>query len=176
MLYEWQVRLGLFMLILSLLPLGMMQYTKRSIGVKLSVWKWVLCIFLFEFSFLPYIIVLLYKGVLDLIYFLLIWVIFFIARLKLSNQFTVAVCVLLGLMLMVPFSLMVTISDGHITFDSHYVYSFIDLASKHSLFNLIMHDLYAMVWTIFPLLGVHYLMKSMENKPNNNQMQSVYSK
>lgn len=162
--------MGVLMLVASLFPLGVLQYFKRKTGLKIAIWKQILCVFLFEISFAPYTTVFFlgrgYMGFLDCFYFLLIWTFFYIARSLLPARISIIAPVVFGLMLMYPASLFITISDGHLAF-SHNPFESIDLTRGRNKVLDFMHDLSKIAWAVLPLVGTHYLMKS-QDKPQIN--------
>lgn len=154
------------MLATSLLPLGVLRYLKRKTGHQIAVWKWILGVFLFEFSFAPYALLVsaidAIDGWLNLTYFLLVWMLFFVVRRLLPARISVAALVVLGFMLMEPATSFITISSGHIAFSHSQV---VDLSPRgNDPIWRFLKILYGMVWTVFPLLGVHYLINSIEKK------------
>lgn len=157
--------MGILILVASLFPLGVLQYTKRKTGLKIAVWKQILCVFLFELSFAPYTTVFFLgrgnMGFVDCFYFILIWIFFYIARSLLPVRITIIAPVVFGLMLIYPASLFITISDGHLAF-SHNPFGSIDLTRGRNIVLDFLHDLYGIAWAVLPLVGVHYLLKSIE--------------
>lgn len=155
------------MLVMSLLPLGLLQHLGYKTGhKKIVIWKIVLCIILFEISCTPYAY-LSFLGWLDLIYFSLAWMFFYIARFLLPARVTVIAPVLFGLMLMYPASSFITMSNGHLAF-SHDTFV-IDLTQGRDKVLDFMQALFRAAWAVLPLVGVHYLMKSIEEAPRRVQ-------
>lgn len=158
---------GLFMLVTSLLPLGVLQHTRRRTGNKIAIWKIVLCIFLFELTAASYAFSLAFMGWVDLIGLLLIWILFYATRSLLPEKVTIIAPLVFGLLLMEPLSSFITITEGHIVLRNGFSSLVKELTSgpnlfDRSLFKLVMFDLYRIALTILPLLGVHYLMLSVE--------------
>lgn len=162
----------ILMLAMSLLPLGVIYYSKRKTGHKMAAWKIVLCIFLFEVSFVPYALSLFSlrtsMGWLNLTYFLLIWTSFYISRFILPSKFSIVAPILFGLMLIEPASSFITISDSHIYF-GHGNGQTSDLSRGGNKVLDFMHDLYKIAWAVLPLIGTHYLLKSIEKDIEKDQ-------
>jgi hypothetical protein len=155
----------ILMLIICLLPLGVLRYAERNGDAEISRWKSISCVLLFEFSFAPYAFLVsashsVLKWV-NLICFLSIWMSFFIARNFLPARFSLVAPIAFGLMLIEPASSFVFITDNRMYFrvDNG---STINLSSGGNELIEFLHILYKISWAIFPMLGVHYLMKSVE--------------
>lgn len=153
----------ILILAMSLLPLGAIKYVDHKTGHKMAVWKQVICVSLFEFSFAPYTSFLFlasaHIGWMNLIYFILIWMLFYVFRFVLPARFTVIAPIVLGLMLMEPASSFITMSDGHIAINLEPSRT-IDLSRRGDKVLDFLHILYRTAWAVLPLVGVHYLMKS----------------
>lgn len=156
--------MGILMLVASLFPLGVLQYLKHRTGLKIAVWKQILCVFLFELSFAPYTTVFFLgrgnMGFVDCFYFFLIWTFFYIARSLLPARISIIAPVVFGLMLIEPVSFFITISDGHLAFSDGSSRA-IDLSRGGDKILDFMHALYKIAWAVLPLVGTHYLMKSI---------------
>lgn len=155
----------ILILAMGLLQLGAIQYVNHKTGHKMAVWKLVTCVFLFELSFVPYASFLFlasaHAGWMNLIYFLLVWMLFYIFRFVLPAKFSIVVPIVFGLMLIEPASSFITMSDGHLAF-RHDTSRVIDLSRGGDKVLDFLHDLYKIAWAVLPLLGVHYLMGSIE--------------
>lgn len=155
----------ILVLAMSLLPLGVIRYVGHKTGHRMTVWKQVLCVLLFEFSFAPYASVLFLAradtGLISWIYFLLVWMFFYIARFLLPARISIIAPILFGLMLMYPAWSFITISEGHLAF-SYGSSRVIDLARGSNKVLDFIHDLSNIAWAVLPLVGTHYLLKSIE--------------
>lgn len=161
------ILIGIFILVISASPFSMLQYLKYKKGFRVAIWKTILCIILFTISFLPYAFSLFLisanSGWINLIYFILIWVFFYIAHFVLPARISIIAPILLGLMLMIPASSFITVFHGHLVISLEPSQA-IDLArGKNKLLDFL-HDLFGIAWAILPLVGVHYLMNSIERK------------
>lgn len=160
--YELQIPIEIWMIIAGLLPLVAIQYAKHVDGFKLTIWKQLACLVLFELSFTPYaFIISVSSGVyswLNMGYFLLIWILFYLANFLLPLRLGAVASVILGLLLLAPASTFLTISDGHFSFDfgpSHTI----DVAYQQNIVKALLQDVFKFAWATFPLLGVHWLMR-----------------
>lgn len=157
----------LFMLITSLLPLGVLQYTRHTTGNKIAIWKILLCVFLFELTATTYAFSSVFMGWVDLIVLFLIWILFYTTRSLLPEKVAIIAPLVFGLLLMEPLSMFITIANGHIVFHNGFSSLLDELTSgpnlfDRSLFKLIIFDLYRITLTVLPLVGLHYLMLSVE--------------
>lgn len=156
-------RVLIFLFIVSMIPIGAIQYLCHKTGVRLALWKKALSVLLFLFSFLPYASAALLLYNLDLIYlvwaqFLLVWLLFYGSLFLRQGNCSVVFAIIFGLILMIPATSFITVSNGHFSFfydKSQLFYFFLGGNSSLGFLNV----LYGVAWTVLPLVGVHYLMK-----------------
>jgi hypothetical protein len=159
------------MLTMALFSIGMLRYLESSRGAKIAAWKSICYILLFEFSFAPYAVLVsashsVLKWV-NLIWFLSVWMMFFFVRHSLPVRFSFVASIVFGSLLIEPVSSFVSISGNRLYFGFDNFHT-IDLASSGLPTDQFLHILYRMAWAIFPMFGVHCLMKSVENEKADN--------
>jgi len=146
------------MLAAILFPLMAIQFLARKQGCKFAIWKQFSCVLLFVLSFAPYASFLFLAdalgGLINLIHFVLVWMLFFLLQLFSPRRFIFIASIFLGLALMVPATSFITISGGVVSFDDSG--STMDLSRQNKLFDFLF-DLYRIAWAVLPLLGFHYL-------------------
>lgn len=153
---------GFLTLTASLLPLGVLRFLIHKHHFEISGWKQFLFVFVFEVSFIPYAILIAFLGWLNLIYFVSVWVFFYFIRYYLPARMVGALPILCGLMLMVPVSTFLSVSDGHITFRNNLPNFIAGLTRGADWLEVWGAAAYRIAAAVIPFFISQYLMNSFE--------------
>lgn len=159
-------RILIFMLVVSLIPFGAVQHFCHKKNRMMASWKKVLCILLFLLSWLPYMSAgLLFNNTASILLtwaqFLFVWLLFYGSLFLRLGKYSVVPPIVLGLMLMEPASSFITVSNDHIAFDLGNSTT-IDLSRGGDKLQDFLYALYRISFAVLPLVGVHYLARSIE--------------